>query len=62
MDKIKVIVDSKVGNIVTIYYNLDKITIDVVPKKKKDKLTSNDKEDTTSTHTNNDEENDEMDM
>ncbi len=37
MDKIKITVDSKIGNVVTISYNLEKITIDVTPKKKKEK-------------------------
>ncbi|AYN64732.1 putative CPXV181 protein [Orthopoxvirus Abatino] len=37
MDKIKITVDSKIGSIVTISYNLEKITIDVTPKKKKEK-------------------------
>ncbi|ARR30121.1 CPXV181 protein [Cowpox virus] len=37
MDKIKITVDSKIGNVVTISYNLEKITIDVIPKKKKEK-------------------------
>ncbi|QEQ49721.1 hypothetical protein [Orthopoxvirus akhmetapox] len=37
MDKIKITVDSKIGNVVTISYNLEKITIDVAPKKKKEK-------------------------
>ncbi|AKJ93794.1 hypothetical protein RCNV-85A-149 [Raccoonpox virus] len=37
MDKIKITIDSKVSNVVTISYNLEKITIDVVPKKKKEK-------------------------
>ncbi|QSV39736.1 ORF167 [Ectromelia virus WH] len=35
MDKIKITVDSKIGSVVTISYNLEKITIDVVPKKRK---------------------------
>lgn len=38
MDKIKITVDSKIGNVVTISYNLEKITIDVTPKKEKDVL------------------------
>ncbi|WBT03094.1 MPXVgp154 [Monkeypox virus] len=37
MDKIKITIDSKIGNVVTISYNLEKITIDVTPKKKKEK-------------------------
>ncbi|QED21281.1 hypothetical protein [Borealpox virus] len=37
MDKIKITVDSKIGSVVTISYNLEKITIDVTPKKKKEK-------------------------
>ncbi|WIG62372.1 hypothetical protein DIBLKBHL_00173 [Camelpox virus] len=37
MDKIKITVDSKISNVVTISYNLEKITIDVTPKKKKEK-------------------------
>ncbi|ADZ29928.1 hypothetical protein CPXV_GER1990_2_170 [Cowpox virus] len=37
MDKIKITIDSKIGNVVTISYNLEKITIDVIPKKKKEK-------------------------
>ncbi|UPV00416.1 hypothetical protein (Cop-A43.5R) [Cowpox virus] len=37
MDKIKITVDSKIGSVVTISYNLEKITIDVIPKKKKEK-------------------------
>ncbi|AUL80327.1 hypothetical protein [Vaccinia virus] len=37
MDKIKLTVDSKIGNVVTISYNLEKISIDVTPKKKKEK-------------------------
>lgn len=36
MDKIKITVDSKIGSVVTISYNLEKITIDVVPKKEKE--------------------------
>ncbi len=35
MDKIKITIDSKIGNVVTISYNLEKITIDVTPKKEK---------------------------
>ncbi|AST09355.1 hypothetical protein Murmansk-160 [Murmansk poxvirus] len=67
MDKIKVTVDSKVGNVVTVYCNLDKITIDVVPKKKKEKTQVNSNDDTTTSTllhatTDNDEENDEMDI
>ncbi|AUO38469.1 hypothetical protein 51.1rMVA_183 [Vaccinia virus] len=38
MDKIKITVDSKIGNVVTISYNLEKITIDVTPKKKKKRM------------------------
>ncbi|AUL80629.1 A46R [Vaccinia virus] len=37
MDKIKITVDSKIGNVVTISYNLEKISIDSTPKKKKEK-------------------------
>ncbi|AOP31854.1 hypothetical protein BI079_gp164 [Volepox virus] len=36
MDKIKITIDSKVSNVITISYSLEKITIDVVPKKKKE--------------------------
>ncbi|AOP31643.1 hypothetical protein SKPV-WA-164 [Skunkpox virus] len=37
MDKIKITIDSKVSNVITISYSLEKITIDVAPKKKKEK-------------------------
>lgn len=38
MDKIKITIDSKIGNVVTISYNLEKITIDVTPKRKKKRM------------------------
>ncbi|AEN03736.1 hypothetical protein YKV147 [Yokapox virus] len=46
MDKTKIIVDSKVSNVTVSVYgnNLDKITVDIFPKKKKIQPTS-DKED-----------------